>query len=43
MCDLRLQSKHADGVPDDVVVEIIEALINKISNTASVNLVSSAG
>ena len=31
-CDMRLKSNHADGVPDEVVIEFIERMRRKISN-----------
>jgi hypothetical protein len=31
-CDLRLKSRHADGVPDEVVQRIAERIADFISN-----------
>ena len=35
VCDMRLQSKHKDGVPDDVVRRIQELIAKETMNNCS--------
>jgi hypothetical protein len=34
MCDMRLQSKHPDGVPDGIVEQIVRRIIRFVKETA---------
>lgn len=36
-CDMRMKSKHIDGVPDAVVIQIVEALRKKILHFKKIN------
>jgi hypothetical protein len=41
-CDMRIKSKHADGVPDNVVQKIIDIMVKTIVHYKKINLIKQA-